>query len=199
MTCLNLEIIFPTREKTPCHKICCVLLVYSVYVFLINCGLSLVCIYVGGRFSLDFNLVKSTVSMSDAQCEICLTKLVLAFLRVRSCSSSSGHQQPSESQQQTCKTLFPALVTAFSACVILFLRTIPTLRWSQGSRSRDTELGLHRNFPPRLAVKQCMSLGTRAGRTTWAGLSVQLPDLVFKSGWQWGNEAFKLTRVLLVL
>lgn len=41
------------------------------YVFLINCGLSLVFIYVSGRFSPAFNLVILTVSSSDAQCEIC--------------------------------------------------------------------------------------------------------------------------------
>ena len=170
------------------------------YVFLINCGLSLVCIYVSGRFSLEFSLVRSTVSSSDAQCEICLTKLVPAFLRVRSCSCSSSHQQQCESQQQACKNLSPTLVAAFSACIILCLRTLSsTLQWSPGSRSRDVEVGLHRSFPPSLAEKQCTLVGARAGRTTWAGLSVQLPDLFIKSVWQWGSGAFKLMRVLLVL
>lgn len=147
------------------------------YIFLINCGLSLVCIYASGRFSLEFYLVKSTVSSSDAQHEICLTKLVAAFLRVRSCSSSSGCQQQWESQQQTCTTLSPTLVAAFSACIILCLRTISNLQGSRGSRSRDTEAGLHQRFPPSLAEKQCTLVGVRAGRTTRAGLPVQLPGL----------------------
>lgn len=107
------------------------------YVFLINCGLSLVCIYASGRFLLEFSLVRSTVSSSDAQYEIWLTKLVPALLRLGSCSCSSSHQQQCESQQQTCKTLSPMLVAAFSARIILCLRTISSaLQWSPGSRSR---------------------------------------------------------------
>lgn len=150
------------------------------YVFLINRGLSLVCIYVSGRSLLVFNLVRSTVSSSDAQCEICLTKLVPAFLRVRSCSCSSSHQQQCESQQQTCKTLSPTLVAAFSGCIILCLRTISsTLQWSPGSRSRDIEEGLHRSFPPSLAEKQYSQVGARAGRTTWSGLHGSAARSVF--------------------
>lgn len=91
------------------------------YVFLINCGLSLVCIYVSLTFLLEFNLVKSTVSSSDAQCEICLTKLILTFLRARSFSWSSGDQQPCKSQQQTCKNSF----SNTSCCFFSLYHTLP--------------------------------------------------------------------------
>lgn len=130
------------------------------YVFLINCGLSLVFIYVSGRFSPAFNLVILTVSSSDAQCEICFPKLILAFLRVRSHSCSSSHQQQCEPQQKTCETFFSyTRFMCFQALSYFSWGLSSILQWSLGRRSTGIQEEVHWYFSLSMAEKQCGLVG----------------------------------------
>lgn len=115
---------FPQGRKHLVIKHLVFYLFIQCYVFLLNGGLSLVCISASERFSLDFCLVKSTVSNSDAQYEICHTMLRWVSLVVRRCSCLSDDQQSCESQQRTYKTVLPSLIAAFLARIILCLRDI---------------------------------------------------------------------------
>lgn len=171
---------FPPGRKHLVVKYSVFYLFIQCYVFLINCGLSLVFIYVSGRFSPAFNPVIFTVSSSDVQCEICLPKLVLAFLRVRSCSCSSSRQQQWEPQQKTCKTFFS--YTQFMCFQPLsYFGWGPysppsSALWAEGAetlRKKYTGIFLQ------VWQKNSVCCWGKSQGTTWAELSVQLPDLFF--------------------